>query len=62
VTFQRVVLFAELAGIEQDPQQLGIAAGCPLRRNEQNRKHSDPAKKAAEQVKNRPAKHQRREK
>jgi hypothetical protein len=59
VEFERVILLAELAGIEQDPQQLRIVPGGPLRRNQQDRSHCDPAKETAEEVENGPAEYQR---
>jgi len=59
VEFERVVLFAELAGIEQYPQQLRIMPGGPLRRNQQDRSHCDPAKKTAKEVEDGTAEHQR---
>src|SRR5579859_346080 len=51
--FERVVLFAEFAGIEKNSEKLWVIAGGPLRQDQQGNEDHQTAKEAAEEVKSR---------
>src|ERR1051326_5524916 len=58
----RVVLGANLCGVEEEAQNLRVGARCPARKEIEREKHSERPQQAAEQIEDASAHHQREEK